>query len=88
VGIGVGTAHIATPGPSGATSLTGVGAPGTSQDESWISASVYLPFLIHPVEHFFVGFGPEAFIDLTTGVASRDGKPFFVGASLTIGGWF
>lgn len=38
--------------------------------------------------NFFVGLGPDAFIDLSHDIGSRDAKGFFVGASLMIGGWF
>jgi len=57
-------------------------------DEQWIVASAYLPFLIHPAPHFFVGIGPDAFIDIFHEVDRQDEKQFRFALSSVVGGWF
>jgi len=78
------TQQILTQGLSnGAASLGG-----TSTDEEALVASLYLPFLVHPVPHFFIGFGPEAFVDIVHKIDSGDDRRLHFGASSTVGGWF
>jgi hypothetical protein len=57
-------------------------------NEHWIVASLYLPFLIHPAPHFFLGIGPDAFIDIFHEFDSRDAKQFRFALSSVVGGWF
>jgi len=72
-----------------AQGLSSTGAvSGSSTDEEVLVASLYLPFLLHPVPHFFIGFGPEAFYDLVHKVGAGDDQRFHFGASSTVGGWF
>lgn len=65
-----------------------VAAPGggtTSQSTSNTSVAfnLFVPVMFHPVEHFFLGFGPVVDADL-----SGDNKSTTFGGRLTIGGWF
>lgn len=50
---------------------------------SAFAINLFAPFLFHPVEHFFLGFGPNFDIDLT-----GDAKQTVLGARLVIGGHF
>jgi Outer membrane protein beta-barrel domain len=47
-----------------------------------LAINLFAPFLFHPVEHFFMGFGPNFDVDLT-----GDQKQTVLGARLVIGGW-
>jgi hypothetical protein len=40
------------------------------------------------VRHFFLGFGPDGYIDVAHSVGSASNRRRFIGASSTIGGWF
>jgi len=51
-----------------------------SNDE--LTINLFAPFLFHPVEHFFMGFGPNFDVD-----ATGDNKQTVLGARLVIGGW-
>jgi len=53
-----------------------------STSSSGMAINLYAPFLLHPVPHFFLGFGP--FIDAGLG---GDARATEFGARLTIGGW-
>jgi hypothetical protein len=53
-----------------------------STSSSGLALNIFAPFLLHPVPHFFVGFGP--FIDAGLG-GSAPATEF--GARLTVGGW-
>lgn len=59
----------------------------TGDDDSISSTSLALnlfaPVMFHPVEHFFLGFGPAFDVDLT-----GDVKATIIAARLTLGGWF
>jgi hypothetical protein len=54
-----------------------------STNSTALALNLFVPFLFHPVEHFFVGLGPALDIDLT-----GDNKTTTIGARLTTGGWF
>lgn len=61
------------------------GTTSNSTDDSSHGAfalNIFAPFLLHPVPHFFIGFGP--FIDAGLG---GDARTTDFGARLTIGGW-
>jgi len=49
-------------------------------NESGVAIELYVPVLLHPVPHFFIGFGPYAEAGSPSGEV--------VGAKLTLGGWF
>jgi hypothetical protein len=52
---------------------------------------LYVPLLLHPARHFFVGFGPDALFDPYHSFSSDGGTSdhlrYFVGASSITGGW-
>jgi hypothetical protein len=54
----------------------------TSLSSSNLALNLFVPIMFHPVEHFFVGFGPFLDTDL-----SGDSKTTVWGGKLTLGGW-
>lgn len=60
---------------------TSVGPIDGSNSE--LAINLFAPFLFHPVEHFFLGFGPNFDVDLT-----GNAKQTVLGARLVIGGHF
>lgn len=70
------------------TSFDGDGGelPGVDVDDDETNTAVqlnlYVPFLFHPVQHFFIGFGPALDQDL-----SGDAKATTIAGRLTLGGW-
>jgi hypothetical protein len=61
---------------------------GTEISEDAVFVELYAPFLFHLAQHFFVGFGPQAYTDLFHSANSLTNRRMFVGAESTIGGWF
>jgi hypothetical protein len=63
-----------------------VDLPGVDVDEDETNTAVqlnlFVPFLFHPVDHFFIGFGPALDQDL-----SGDAKATTIAGRLTLGGW-
>jgi len=59
-------------------------APGTTGDASGnhLALNVFAPLVFHPVQHFFLGFGPALDTDLT-----GDARQTTIAGRLTIGGW-
>jgi len=57
-----------------------------TEDAAFIE--VQMPFLFHLAQHFFVGIGPNAYVDVLHTVESRSNRRRFVGVSSTVGGWF
>jgi hypothetical protein len=53
-----------------------------SSSSSGLALNLFVPFMFHPVEHFFLGFGPALDVDLT-----GDVKATTIAGRLTIGGW-
>jgi hypothetical protein len=49
---------------------------------------LYAPVLIHPTRHFFLGIGPDVFVDLSRKVDEAMQKRSSWGASSVVGGWF
>lgn len=47
-----------------------------------LALNFFVPLMLHPVEHFFAGFGP--FLDVDT---IGDTKATVIGGRLTLGGW-
>lgn len=73
---------------SSTSQKTDVVAPGGAKDTVSVSntafaVNLFVPVMFHPVEHFFIGFGPVLDADL-----SGDNKTTTFGGRLTIGGWF
>jgi hypothetical protein len=59
------------------------GASVTSDESSSnLALNLFAPVMFHPVEHFFLGFGPALDVDLT-----GDVKATTIAGRLTIGGW-
>jgi hypothetical protein len=62
------------------------------QSESYVWISLYVPVLVHPVSHLFIGFGPSVSQDLSHSITypdspvSQQNRATAVGAGLTIGG--
>lgn len=52
-------------------------------DDNHLQLNVSVPFLFHPLEHFFVGFGPALDADV-----SGDRKTTTIAGRVTLGGWF
>ena len=53
-----------------------------SQSDSHLALNIFAPVVFHPVQHFFVGFGPALDTDL-----SGDRKTTTIAGHLTLGGW-
>ena len=50
---------------------------------------VFVPLLIHPVEHFHIGIGPYLDTDLTSKTEGEDGvKETTIGIRSEIAGWW
>jgi hypothetical protein len=66
------------------TTVNDDSAVGDDEEESNTSVqlNLFAPLMFHPVQHFFLGFGPALDIDL-----SGDAKATTIAARLTIGGW-
>jgi hypothetical protein len=57
-------------------------------DQTAVWVDLYLPFLFHPSEHFFLGIGPEVIEDLSNDRDSAGGRRHFRGITSMVGGWF
>jgi len=55
---------------------------GSDESSTSVQLNLFAPFMFHPVEHFFIGFGPAFDLDL-----SGDEKATTIAARLTLGGW-
>lgn len=53
------------------------------QNDSHAQLNISMPLMFHPLQHFFVGFGPALDADL-----SGDNKTTTIAGRVTIGGWF
>ena len=60
----------------------GVTIEGESETSTSLQLNLFAPFMFHPVQHFFIGFGPAFDLDLT-----GDSKATTIAARLTLGGW-
>ncbi len=74
----VGVAFATTTQTINATSL----GPQTSSDSSNLQVNVFVPVLLHPATHFFLGFGPALDADISGSV-----KTTTIAGRLTLGGW-
>ena len=52
------------------------------ESSTGLQLNLFAPVMFHPVQHFFLGFGPALDVDL-----SGDAKATTIAARLTIGGW-
>jgi len=83
--------HYEAPSDGFTVSVDGKTVPiGTSSrfQEDALFIEVQAPFLFHVARHFFVGIGPDAYVDVLHAVDSSHNRRRFVGASSTVGGWF
>jgi len=55
---------------------------GDEESNTSVQLNVFAPGMFHPVEHFFIGFGPAFDLDL-----SGDAKATTIAGRLTLGGW-
>jgi hypothetical protein len=74
------------------TSVSGVQveAPGVVKETVFV-AEVFAPFLVHPAQHFFVGFGPNLVKELSHSMpeaSSTQNLRRYFGFGSTVGGWF
>jgi hypothetical protein len=53
-----------------------------SESSNALALNLFVPFMLHPAEHFFIGFGPAFDVDLT-----GDNKATIIAGRLTLGGW-
>jgi hypothetical protein len=63
--------------PGGAVTIEGDDETNTN-----LQLNLFAPVMFHPVQHFFLGFGPAFDLDLT-----GDNKATTIAARLTLGGW-
>lgn len=73
---------FASTSQNGDIRATGGGTTIQSTTNTAVAINVFVPVVFHPVEHFFLGFGPALDADL-----SGDNKSTTIGGRLTIGGW-
>ena len=75
-------------GTSLSVAASQLGYPSTTQFGPFVD--IYLPFLLHPTDHFFIGFGPEFFHDFGTvsGGPNIGGQRTELSANLTVGGYW
>ena len=92
VSIGAWSQHSTVQAPYGAYSSFGGTAvavgPTSSVSEAVVVGQIFAPFLLHPARHFFLGFGPDLYVDLAHSINDASNLRTFLGASSTIGGWF
>jgi hypothetical protein len=83
--------NYSAPSPGFTVTIDGVVIPiGQSTDlkEDAVFIEIQAPVLLHVTQHFFVGFGPNVYVDVLHSVESTSNRRRFVGASSTVGGWF
>jgi hypothetical protein len=82
----VGLAYATTSFSPGDSTINGGGGTvttiSTTTSNSGLRLNLYVPFMFHPVAHFFLGLGPALDVDLT-----GDAKATTIAGRLTIGGW-
>jgi hypothetical protein len=72
-----------------------VPATPAAEVQNVVFVELYAPFLFHLAQHFFVGFGPEVYVDLfnstesmSSATGSMSSRRMFCGLESTVGGWF
>jgi hypothetical protein len=58
------------------------GGGNDTSSSSSLALNLFVPIQFHPVEHFFIGFGPALDVDMT-----GDNKATVIAGRLTFGGW-
>lgn len=89
--VAVGLWYQSTKLEAPAPAYSGLGAQSLHVKEIVLTVDLFVPLLLHPVPHFFVGFGPDFAFDPYRSVVG-DGSPgdnlrYSLGASSIIGGW-
>lgn len=71
------------------TARSVAGAPAEPRENTTLTAELFLPLVVHPVPHFYIGFGPFIARELSRYLngTSADVHGTFVGASTMVGGW-
>jgi len=64
------------------TTLGGIRTSDATTSNTALALNLFVPVMFHPVEHFFLGFGPALDTDL-----SGDAKVTTFAGRLTLGGW-
>lgn len=62
------------------------GSTGGSASANYLSLFLFVPFLFHPVPHFFIGLGPSIEGEVAGGNSSSRGSR--IGLLSSVGGWF
>jgi hypothetical protein len=75
--------HAADAGFNGVGVASGAGLVSVSNDQTLWLFDAYVPVLLHPAPHFFLGFGPYIDTQLNGDVRSTA-----YGGKFTLGGWF
>jgi hypothetical protein len=77
--LSIGYVHLSVSPTGGGSSVSGYNVP----------LRIFVPLLIHPTEHFFVGIGPVFQTDLISKVSGNDAdKTTDVGVASVVGGYF
>jgi len=83
--------HYAAPAPGFGITIDGISmpiGPDSRFKENAIFIEVQAPFLFHVARHFYLGFGPNGYVDVLHSVGDSKNLRRFFGASSTVGGWF
>ena len=65
-----------------------VGSSATDITETVVVFELFMPILIHPARHFFLGLGPDFYADLSHTIGNSSNNRTFIGITSTVGGWF
>lgn len=85
--VGIWTESVTQPQVGVSATRDGVTLPDGDYRETAGYAQLYAPFLFHPVEHFFVGVGPEVFLDFLHELGAIENRRVGWGLTTILGGW-
>lgn len=77
--------------PGARVSVNGTAVPigsSTKLTEDAAFIEIQMPFLFHLAQHFFIGIGPNAYVDVLHTLENSSNRRRFVGVLSTVGGWF
>jgi hypothetical protein len=65
---------------------------GSDVTQTVVIVEVFSPLLFHPARHFFIGLGPDVYVDVLHDIANQAGgitsnPRTFIGLSSIVGGW-
>jgi hypothetical protein len=60
---------------------------GARPKETAVVVGLFAPVLVHLAGHFFIGFGPDVYADLSHDVDGTQNRRLYLGMSSTVGGW-